>query len=129
MKILYVIKSLNLERNLEYSLYMHAYICTMNSIAPNKQKKTMKYGFLVFIQSFYNYNNTIPFRLGSSGEDFATVLLACLRCWLGQISWIVYGVSVPSSCSLNTFFNTTNGFLYILIEIQALPYCLNKSSW
>lgn len=132
MKILYVNQKPQFGKELENMYFTHACICMYNELDCPKQKKTMKCGFLVFIKSFY-YNNTIQCRLGSSGEDFATVLLACLSCWLGPISWIVYGVSgVPSSCSLNTFFNTTllsNGFRYILMEIQTSPYCLNKSSW
>lgn len=57
---------------------MHIYI--YNELdCPKPKKKTMKCGLLVFIKSFY-YNNTIQCRVGSSGEDFATVLLACLGC-------------------------------------------------
>lgn len=72
MKILNVNQKPQFGKELEN---MYSYTCMHMYV----QKKTMKCGFLVFIKSFY-YNNTIQCRLGSSGEDFATVLLACLGC-------------------------------------------------
>lgn len=62
MKILYVIKSLNMERNWEIFL-IHACIYLYNELdCPKQTKKTMKYGFLVFIQSFL-INNCLQYNL------------------------------------------------------------------